>query len=815
MGKNKKAGPGPPAGQNAKDRHNKERKQRATIDWTIPAPAELVARPNRPQPNPRHKSYMEFVENSDKKKKLEYRHTHDPQPPPGFEFVPVGNPDLTAKCKELSREQEVLMFIVSIDSRTGLTHRSDVGLEIGRIGYHFRQTIADAARELLGLDTDCYTSYTNIPEPIPQTQEEINDQADKAIRDLFPRIPHTDRQAVVDRAFNIKDRRVGMFSQHNLSKRVQLAVLAHIRHNYTRYDQLLKETKWENARKAVESLCLDYLVKWRGDEENGRDQLDEVLREVIVISDSESDDDSEDNDDSLGERSAAYSEESLLDLPPSEDQPPLEEPKGNPPAVGMQPSVGATQAAQMPGPIHTGGSRRVESRISGSRMGGSKGKQPMKKRPKKAQKQQQQGAKAVAKKEANTASRGFKRYQAVRDQAWREAVERVRVEPHLASPVAGSVPRDVQSPRTAPEGWNNARASLPRQANMGPRDPSLPGHGEESYGFVPSLPLVPRDTYNPHSPRIASPLSGPPGHLGADSNRAHRELGSRHGDGLRDYLVKSVEACPPDDVSFAKGFIQLPPREARNPVDSRYRPENGRNHGPPSGPSNYDQGYIAARRDDGLLPPAMSEPRRQYHNDVGSESNPIILLSSPQPRLMHTEPTTWNESRPMLNGPRPVPRVAEVIDLRTHRPASPALTPRGDGAVDRWGSHFGGGDAAQPSEIVRVSNKFPRRYEPQPDQPLGYATAMEHPRYDLRSAHRPSAGRIVSRVVEPVYTVDRGAHYVPSYGQPSNHPLRQERVVGVEYVPVGQSTHGHSGQTRPEGSYAPPYGAHGAPPAYR
>lgn len=38
-------------------------------------------------------------------------------------------------------------------------------------------------------------------EPIPDSQEEINKQADDAIRDLFPRIPNTDRQMVIDHAF--------------------------------------------------------------------------------------------------------------------------------------------------------------------------------------------------------------------------------------------------------------------------------------------------------------------------------------------------------------------------------------------------------------------------------------------------------------------------------------------------------------------------------------------------------------------------------------------------------------------------------------
>lgn len=90
--------------------------------------------------------------------------------------------------------------------------------------------------------------------------------------------------------------KVGMATELPLARRVQLAALAHIRHTHTRYDKLLRETTWANARKAVEQACLDVIVKWRGDEETGRDQLDEILREVIEISDDEggSDDDSSD-----------------------------------------------------------------------------------------------------------------------------------------------------------------------------------------------------------------------------------------------------------------------------------------------------------------------------------------------------------------------------------------------------------------------------------------------------------------------------------------------------------------------------------------
>jgi len=77
---------------------------------------------------------------------------------------------------------------------------------------------------------------------------------------------------------------------------VQLAVVAHIRHVYTEYDRLLKITSFQDARAAVEQPCLAKLVQWRGDDENGTTVLEDVFREVIVISDDEDD----------GEESDAY-----------------------------------------------------------------------------------------------------------------------------------------------------------------------------------------------------------------------------------------------------------------------------------------------------------------------------------------------------------------------------------------------------------------------------------------------------------------------------------------------------------------------------
>lgn len=73
-------------------------------------------------------------------------------------------------------------------------------------------------------------------------------------------------------------------------------MVAHIRHVYTDYDRLLKETSYPVARASVEQATLAKVIEWRGDDENGQKVLEDVFREVIVISDDE--DSSTDEEDS-------------------------------------------------------------------------------------------------------------------------------------------------------------------------------------------------------------------------------------------------------------------------------------------------------------------------------------------------------------------------------------------------------------------------------------------------------------------------------------------------------------------------------------
>lgn len=79
-------------------------------------------------------SYWEFTENKEKKKKLEFSITNDKTPPAGFTFVPVGNPELSKACKEVSREEGAMIFIVSVGFAAGRNARvtDEVDLEYER-----------------------------------------------------------------------------------------------------------------------------------------------------------------------------------------------------------------------------------------------------------------------------------------------------------------------------------------------------------------------------------------------------------------------------------------------------------------------------------------------------------------------------------------------------------------------------------------------------------------------------------------------------------------------------------------------------------
>jgi Uncharacterized conserved protein (DUF2293) len=85
-------------------------------------------------------------------------------------------------------------------------------------------------------------------------------------------------------------KKVGSAHELPLQRRVQLAALAHIRHQYTNYDKLLRTTPRYHARAQIEETCLRLIVQWRGDGESDENDIEQILREIIVISDDDDDD---------------------------------------------------------------------------------------------------------------------------------------------------------------------------------------------------------------------------------------------------------------------------------------------------------------------------------------------------------------------------------------------------------------------------------------------------------------------------------------------------------------------------------------------
>jgi hypothetical protein len=84
--------------------------------------------------------------------------------------------------------------------------------------------------------------------------------------------------------------RVGDARDLTLGRKVQLAVAAHVRHEYTNYDHLLATGTYnrKEARNAIQPQYVQKVTEWRG--EDGKASVEEMFREIIEILDEDEDD---------------------------------------------------------------------------------------------------------------------------------------------------------------------------------------------------------------------------------------------------------------------------------------------------------------------------------------------------------------------------------------------------------------------------------------------------------------------------------------------------------------------------------------------
>ena len=613
-------------------------------------------------------------------------------------------------------------------------------------------------------------------------------------------------------------------------------MLAHIRHNHTRYDELLQETSYVIARKAVENLCLEILAKWRGDEETGRDQLDEILREVIVISDSEdeeSDESTEFEDESEGH------EESSATTSAAETSARVADRAGGPCRV-----LPLTESSSVPSTTDRSRADNVHSSHAPHKVTKSSHRE----------------------KEGGWAQRNLA-HQARRDQLWFEALERQRrVDQDLADS-AGYVPTErlnSQRPqlwRAEPGQADSRTAVVHTLAQLPPQTDSLLVRASQPVDAYYRRDDHPEELRQvpAHPTHYRIPLEGrvQENHLPCARNSMGQDFVwvSHQGQDLKDYLVPSIE-LPSPELSTVEGRAALPIRErephhVQNLRDSR-RIEDHPHGGavPPSRETQKTASVYAALETRGFIElRPRSETSQTVH--IGSRLDQI-LQRNPEPvsnarvsssgivrttdsrnpsGRSYAEPlypsgsglacgpsshSTWARKDGALL--RSEDRVIGADNDRLRRPdvipahVSSEIYGRSTGGVDDHGAIRVGPCERQLTQrldqqsldlarngFIQIAKKSSDQFPKQHDHRSVEQTFPEYESHPAFIQHRTQReNRFTPDIYrhpsahpqrEPAWFVDTGRQ-VRHHGQGSDHALnplpngfqRQERVVGIEYV---------------------------------
>lgn len=103
-------------------------------------------------------------------------------------------------------------------------------------------------------------------EAVRRKDEHDMAKAKAVLRKRYPNMPSSDLEQVLDHAFMKGSGRVGRKGGQSVERRASLAVGAHVRHNYTAYDDMLngREMSREQARDLVWKTVRDVKQSWSG-----------------------------------------------------------------------------------------------------------------------------------------------------------------------------------------------------------------------------------------------------------------------------------------------------------------------------------------------------------------------------------------------------------------------------------------------------------------------------------------------------------------------------------------------------------------------
>lgn len=170
---------------------------------------------------------------------------HDPMPP-GYVFVPKGDVYITKNCRKETHSAGRTVYVVVNK------HRKQIGLRCPR-------SIVEAVQE------SHQATAAKRAEAVQKRDAAIEGTFEEALKRLFPNTPKESIPKLVSHALKKRSGRVGRTGTVELDDKVKLAVRAHIRHEHTEYEQLLRQGKpREAARNQVWSKLNEVARLWGG-----------------------------------------------------------------------------------------------------------------------------------------------------------------------------------------------------------------------------------------------------------------------------------------------------------------------------------------------------------------------------------------------------------------------------------------------------------------------------------------------------------------------------------------------------------------------
>ncbi|CAH0052977.1 unnamed protein product [Clonostachys solani] len=179
--------------------------------------------------------------------------------PKGYGFLPKGDPYRTGLCRRLTQAAGRQVYVV-VNKRRGA-----VGI---RAPKHIINEVHEKDRATRG-DRRAAVEKRDVA-----TRSDF----EVAVLRVFPRIPPHDLEKVLDRALKKRSGRVGRTAKLTVEAKARLAVIAHIRHNHTEYDSLLKQKEKSRglARNDIAPKLKQICGEWGGRAESDAAHINEA-----------------------------------------------------------------------------------------------------------------------------------------------------------------------------------------------------------------------------------------------------------------------------------------------------------------------------------------------------------------------------------------------------------------------------------------------------------------------------------------------------------------------------------------------------------